>query len=88
MITSQLIQQHLQEVREHWHAHYIQGSGHDTINPIQARLFLPFKGPSGVFRDPLMISGTIQGNPLKLVTVIVPFKAYQNTKRNLQEYDL
>ena len=51
-----------------------------TVNPIHTRLFLPFKGPRGVFRDPLMISGTIKANPMKLCTVIVPLKVYQNTK--------
>ena len=35
-----------------------------------------------------MISATIQGSPMKLCTVIVLLKAYQNTKRNLQKYDL
>ena len=35
-----------------------------------------------------MISGTIKGSPMKLSTVIVPLKAYQNTKRNFQKYDL
>ena len=34
----------------------------------------------GVFRDPLMISGTIKASPMKLCTVIVLLKAYQNTK--------
>ena len=50
------------------------------FNPIQARLFLPFKGPKGVFRDPLMISGTIKASPMNLGTIIVLLKAYQNTK--------
>ena len=59
-----------------------------SFNPIQARLFLPFKGPRGVFRDPLMISGTIKASPMKLCTVIVLRKAYQNIKRNFQKYDL
>ena len=27
-----------------------------TFNPIQARLFLPFKGSRGVFRDPPLLS--------------------------------
>ena len=59
-----------------------------SLDPIQARLFLPFKGPTGVFRDPLMISGTIKASPMKLCTVIVLLKAYQNTKRNFKKYDL
>ena len=61
-----------------------------SLNPIQARLFLPFKGPRGVFRDPLMISGTITASPMKLCTVIAPLKTYQNTKRNFQNmiYDI
>ena len=61
--------------------------GKKEINPIQARLFLPFKGPRGVFRA-LMISGTIKANPMKLCTVIVLFMVYQNIKRNFQKYDL
>ena len=60
----------------------------NRVNPIQARLVLPFKGPRGVFRDPLMISGTIKASPMKLCTVIGLLKAYQNTKRNFQKYDL
>ena len=35
-----------------------------------------------------MISGTIQTSLMKLYTVIVLLKAYQNTKRNFQKYDL
>ena len=35
-----------------------------------------------------MISGTIKASPMKLSTVIVLIKAYQNTKRNFQKYDL
>ena len=35
------------------------------LNPIQARLFLSFKGPKGG-KDPLMISGTIKASPMKL----------------------
>ena len=58
------------------------------INPIQARLFLPFKGPRGGLKEPLMISGTIKASPMILCTVILPLKAYQNTKRNFQKYDL
>ena len=58
------------------------------FNPIQARLFLLFKGPGGVFRDPLTISGTIKSSPMKLCTGIVLRKAYQNTKRNFEKYDL
>ena len=58
------------------------------INPIQARLFLPFKGPRGSLGTPLMISGTIKASSLKLCTVIVLLKVYQNTKRNVQKYDL
>ena len=43
----------------------------------------------GVFREPpLMISGTIEASQMKLCTVIVLLKAYQNTKRNFQKYDL
>ena len=59
------------------------------VNPIQARLFLPFKGPrEGSLGTPLMISGTIKASPMKLCTVIVLLKAYQNTKENFQNYDL
>ena len=59
------------------------------INPIQARLFLLFKGPrGGGFKDLLMISGTIKASPMKPCTVIVLLKTYQNTKRNFQKYDL
>ena len=35
-----------------------------------------------------MISGTIKANPMKLCTVKVLLKVYQNTKRNFQKYDL
>ena len=35
-----------------------------------------------------MISATIKASPIKLCTVIVLLKAYQNTKRNFQKYDL
>ena len=58
------------------------------INPIQARLFLLFKGLRGVFRDTLKISGTSKASPMKLCTVIVLLNTYQNTKKNLQKYDL
>ena len=69
------------------------GKGQRTskgLNPIQARLFLPFKGPMGVFRDPLMISGTSKASPMKLCTVIVLLNTYQNTKRNFKNmtYDV
>ena len=55
--------------------------------PYSGQAFLlPFKGPGGierVFRDtPSMISGTVQASPMKLYTVIVLLKTYQNTKRN------
>ena len=63
-------------------------AGPDRVNPIQARLFLPFKDPTRVFSDPLMISGTIKASPMKLCTVIVLLKAYQKTKRNFQKYDI
>ena len=55
------------------------------FNPIQARLFYRLKGQGGggVF----MISATINASPMKLCTVIVPLKAYQNTKINFQKYD-
>ena len=59
-----------------------------SLNPIQARLFLQFKGPRGVFKDPFMISGTIKASQMKLCTVIVLLKAYQNRKRNFQKYVL
>ena len=60
------------------------------FNPIQARLFLPFKGPRGSLGTPLMISGTIKASPMKLCTIIVLLNAYQNTKRNFQNmtYDV
>ena len=63
---------------------------HDNLNPSQARLFLPFKGPRGSLGTPLMISGTIKASPMKLCTVIVLLGAYQNTKRNFQNmtYDV
>ena len=37
-----------------------------------------------------MISGTIKASPMKLCTVIVLLKAYQNTKRNFSKmtYDV
>ena len=58
------------------------------FNPIQARLLLPFKGPRGSLGTPLMISGTIKASPMKLCTAIVLLKAYQNTERTFQKYDL
>ena len=35
-----------------------------------------------------MISGAIKASLVKLCTVIVLLKAYQNTKRNFHKYDL
>ena len=35
-----------------------------------------------------MISGTIKASPMKLCTVIVLLKAYQNTRRKFEKYDL
>ena len=50
-----------------------------SFNPIQARLFLPFKGPRVSPKDPppppLMILGSIKASPMKLCTVIVLLKA-------------
>ena len=48
---------------------------------------LKFQGSLGT---PLMISGTIKASSLKLCTVIVLLKAYQNTKRKFQNmtYDV
>ena len=58
-------------------------------NPIQARLFYRLKVQGGgSLGTPLMISGTIKASPMKLCTVIVLLKTYQNTKRNFQKYDL
>ena len=60
--------------------------------PIQARLFLPFKGRGGEggggLGTLLMISETFKASPMKLCTVVVLLKAYQNTKRNFQKYDI
>ena len=59
----------------------------NSVDPITLTLFRPgffyrFKVQGGgVFRDPLMISGTIKANPMKLCTVIVLLKVYQNTKK-------
>ena len=60
------------------------------FNPIQARLlFYHLKVQGGSLETPhLMISGTIKAIPMKLCTVIVLVKAYQNTKRKFQKYDL
>ena len=58
------------------------------INPIQARLFYRLKVKGGSLGTPLMISGTIKTISLKLCTVIVLLKAYQNAKRNFQKCDL
>ena len=55
-----------------------------TINPTQARLFYRLK-VQGVFRDPLIISGTIKASPMKLRTVILLLKAYQNTKKKFSK---
>ena len=68
---------------------YVLSGAKNYLNPIQARLFLPLK-VQGVFRTPphLMISGTFKASPVKLWTVIVLLKAYQNTKGNFQKYDL
>ena len=40
--------------------------------------------------DPLIISGTITASQIKLCTIIVLLKAYQNTKRNFKyiTYDI
>ena len=54
-----------------------------------SRCSSPFKGPAGSLgTPPPIISGTIKASPVKLCTVIVLLKAYQNTKRNFQKYDL
>ena len=58
-----------------------------TIDPIQARLYLPFKGPRGSLGT-RMISGTVKASSMKLCISIVLLKAYQNTKRYFQTYDL
>ena len=50
--------------------------------------FYRLKVQGGVFRDPLMISGTSKASQIKLCTVIVLLNTYQNTKRNFQKYDL
>ena len=49
------------------------------INPIRSWLYFTVLKVQGVFRDPLKISGPIQGSPIKLCTVIVLRKVYQNT---------
>ena len=58
----------------------------DRFNPIQARLFYPVK----VQGTSLLTSGTIQAWPIKLCTVIVLLKAYQNMKINFKNltYDV
>ena len=59
------------------------------INSIQTSLFFRLKiRGGGLFGAPLMISGTIQANQVKLCTVIALLKAYQNTKINDQKSDL
>ena len=50
--------------------------------------FYHLKVQGGSLGTLLMISGTIKASPMKLCTVIVLLKAYQNTKRNFQKYDL
>ena len=50
--------------------------------------FYLLKIQGGSLGTPLMISGTIKASPMKLCTVIVLLKAYQNTKRNCQKNDL
>ena len=58
-----------------------------NVYPYKARLFLSFfKCPGG----PPLISGTIKVSPMKLCTVIVLLKAYQNTKEILRNmtYDV
>ena len=57
------------------------------FNPIQARVSLPIKGPGGSLGTP-MISRTIKASPMKLCTVIVLVKAYRNTEKDFQNYDL
>ena len=51
----------------------------ESFNPIRSRLFYRLKVQEGVFRDPPKISGTIEVSPMKLCTVIVLLKVYQNT---------
>ena len=61
---------------------------HDLyLNPIQAKLFyrLKVQGGGGSLGTPLMILGTIKTSPMKLCTVIVLHKVYQNTKRNFSK---
>ena len=50
--------------------------------------FYRLKVQEGSLGTPLMISGTIKASSMKLCTVIALLKAYQNTKRNFQKYDL
>ena len=44
-----------------------------SFNPIQARLYLSFKGPRRVFIDPLMISRSIKGLKKFLVIVLLVY---------------
>ena len=64
----------------------------NKIDSIQTRLFyrLKSKRGGGSLGPPLTISGTSKTIPVKLCTVIVLLKAYQNTKRNFQNmtYDV
>ena len=57
------------------------------LNPIKARLFYRLK-VQGSLGTPLIVSGTIKDSLMKLCTVIVLLKTYQNTKRNFQKNDL
>ena len=51
----------------------------EYLNPIRFRPFLLFKGPAGVFMEPLKISGTTEGSRMKLSSVIELLKVCQNT---------
>ena len=59
-----------------------------TLTLFRPGFFYRLKVQGGSLGTPLMISGTIRASPMKLCTVIVLRKVYQNTKRNFQKYDL
>ena len=62
----------------------VSSSAYKNLTLFRPGFFYRFKVQGGSLGTPLMISGTIKTSPMKLCTVIVLLKAYQNTKRNFQ----
>ena len=75
---------------KHWLLCTLGSSFHlkQFLTLFRPSFFYHWKVQGGSLGTSLMISGTIKASPMKLCTVIVLFRAYQNTKKNCQKYDL